>query len=113
MREIKFRGRDVFTKEWRYGDLIHYQKVTYTGWTSRIMVDGYEVDENTVGQFTDLRDKNGVEIYEGDIVLNSCNGDYITIRWNKVWCGYTELYYDLQLAYEVVGNIYDKKEEKK
>lgn len=30
-REIKFRGKDVFTKTWRYGDLVHNKKVTITG----------------------------------------------------------------------------------
>ena len=31
MRTIKFRGKDVFTDAWRYGDLVHNQKVTTTG----------------------------------------------------------------------------------
>lgn len=60
MRTIKFRGKDVFTDAWRYGDLVHNQKVTTTGLEPRTMVCGYEVNPETVGQFTNLKDSKGM-----------------------------------------------------
>lgn len=63
MRQIKFRGLRTDGKGWVYGDLL-------CNWTIHQILsedDGneYKVIPESVGQFTGLHDKNGVEIYEG------------------------------------------------
>lgn len=130
-REIKFRGKR-HNGSWVYGDLctpanrfisIRENRYTYNG----ISHEEYEVDEDTIGQFTGLTDKNGKEIYEGD-VLRINNGAVIcllVVTWNTEvgsWClrfieelkeGTRPLgrwLCDRDYDIELTGNIYDNKE---
>lgn len=120
MREIKFRGKDVKSGEWVYGSL-----VTYPNCRCEIVVfdDGeileYEVDAESVGQFTGLIDKNGNEIYEGDVITqylvlpNYRNARRGQVLFDKLWCfvllskGRLHHLFGDGVTQEVQGNIHD------
>ena len=134
MREIIFRGKRLDNGEWVYGSFCMDAREQFNGLCG---VDGfirlydkakgkmqtYEVDRETIGQYTGLKDKDGKRIFEGDICRNTRTGEIVSVKWHGTMSGYVwnkrradgflfdfgELFRACD-KYEVIGNIHDNPE---
>ncbi len=136
MKEIKFRGQSAYDGDWHYG---FYREFSMPScWADEAYKDGinYYIDEkgsnesylvvpSTIGQFTGLEDKNGAEIYEGDIVREQSKrfkNRYFIVEWLSGIGSYSFQPVDKKAKswpcfnigtaknLEIVGNIYENKE---
>ena len=139
MRTIKFRGKFVYANAdgsliWVYGSLFQTDTLRNVGKAKIFKTDTYdgviannEVILGTVGQFTGIVDRNGVEIYEGDIIQTyDSKGKPILhevyyleseARFATKLIGYENLNegsltqkWINELDFEVIGNIFDNRE---
>ena len=137
MREILFRGKRTDNGEWVYGVPTKDARNETVIVESVFECDEYScrgaycfyVDENTIGQYTGLTDKNGKKIFEGDIVLDHftsqkgivtfCQGTFDSgiYKYNGWVCkgfdgtvDFRELVFYEDTDCEVIGNIHDNPE---
>lgn len=123
IREIKLRGRSTNSGKWLYGCLLKNEEGKFAVVKPfKVNMDNEcsccEVDEETIGQFTGLKDKNNKEIYEGDIVLQQgYNGKKIPMVVKFENGAFIVGYHKgsstrktpmlVSSKCEVIGNIYD------
>lgn len=123
MRTIKFRGKVILgnaSNHWIEGDLIRYHmqedQLIYNANIRSSCGIVYAINPKTLGQFTGLYDKNGNEVFEGDIVklpagnmrVSFSDGAFVLIppKTNVIY----EALGLIEDEYEIIGNIYDNPE---
>ena len=132
MREILFRGKRLHDNKWIYGNFISdYEGNPHIIEPRFFCEDGHHLqyEDNTdtpvfiipetVGQYTGLTDKNGVRIFEGDIIQSLESSVTGLVQWFPehsafmVWCKSANevgFLYECADIIKVIGNIHDNPE---
>lgn len=131
MREILFRAKRKDNDEWVEGYVVNAkwyldEKEMYVIIPTDVcffphceISEWYEVDENTLCQYTGIKDRNGNKIFEGDIVkdIYTNKGYVMQVEWNDYYCGFKpfclcdnygeKLYLERNEDCIIVGNVFD------
>ena len=127
MTKDVYRGKRKETGEWVYGRRLANDIIVPIGQPFEFEINtgfiggdlrGYEVDPNTVGQCTELTDKNKIEIFEGDIIIYGFKP--CVVKWDKYNASFSLYVFgttkvagfnqETMNLKQVAGNMYDSPE---
>ena len=114
MRTIKFRAQDIASNKWLFGDIRHHKNdvcIFEQGGNK-----GEQVKPETVGQFTGLQDAEGVDIYEGDLLLSHENGEVFEVVYDAPRFCFKDNDFGFRFLnrpenFFVIGHVYDAPKE--
>lgn len=124
-RKILFKAKRLDNGEWVEGDLYHNVRgfECCIGQQEKKDVFVYPVDPSSVCQYTGLKDKEGMNIFEGDLLYDEDSGIVSVIKWKRNICGYVyekagafatmRVFSNHTCFLKVIGNKFDRKEGEK
>lgn len=123
LEDIKFKAKRLDNGEWVKGDLVHstsYVGISYPSDEFSDVPIVHRVDPKTVCQFTGLKDEDGTEIWEGDLLYDEDSGIVSAIKWKRNICGYVyekagafatmRVFSNHTCFLKVIGNKFDRNE---